>query len=262
MISVNSEKIEPTKFSDQTSQVWNVKGINQPTAFVVWKFELESEFMVLAQLKTLLDSRDIRATLHMPYLPYARQDKPVSNDTTFALSTFAKLLNSLNFNGVFAIDPHSEIPKELIKNFTPIQPINYIHIAAQHTNSDIYCYPDTGALKKYSKYVDSKKFVYGEKVRNQQTGKIESMKLIGDVKDKSVLIIDDIIDGGGTFCWMAQLLYENGASEVNLYGTHGIFSKGIKPLRDAGIKRIFTMDGEVSDYRNNIAYKSTENTEL
>jgi len=262
MISVNGEKINVTKFSDQTSQVWNVSGISGLTAVVVWNFELESEFLHLAQLKTLLDKKGIRATLHMPYLPYARQDKPVNNQNTFALITFAKLINDLKFEAVFAVDPHSEVPKELIKNFTPIIPFNYIRIAEIHTQSDVMCFPDKGAMTKYGKYFKPERYVYGEKVRNQQTGKLEDMKLVGDVKDKNVLIVDDICDGGGTFCWMAQLLYDAGAKSVNLYTTHGIFSKGLRPLREAKIERIFTKDGEISEYHKHIVYKPMENTEL
>ena len=261
MISLNGEKLNATKFPDQTSQVWKVNGLTGLTANVVWEFELESEFMHLAQLKTLLDAKGVKATLHLPYLPYARQDKLVSNSSTFALTTFAILLNSLKFEQVFCLDPHSKVARELIKNFTGIIPIRYIEIAIKHTQPDVVCYPDIGALQKYSKYI-TKSYVYGEKVRNQQTGKIESMNLVGNVKDKSVLIIDDIIDGGGTFCWMAQLLYENGAKDVNLYGTHGIFSKGLKPLYESSINRIFTRNGEITEYKNNICYKNMENTEL
>jgi ribose-phosphate pyrophosphokinase len=262
MISVNGEKINVTRFPDNTSQVWQISGINTTSAKVVWEYDLESEFMQLAQLKTLLDSRSIKATLYMPFLPYSRQDKPVSNDATFGLVTFARLLNSLNFEAVFTLDAHSGVAKELIKNLNDMVPVNYVKIAEIHTNSDVVCYPDKGALQKYSGKVSEKPFVFGEKVRDQQTGKIQDMKLVGGVKGKKVLIVDDIIDGGGTFCWMSQLLYNNGASEVNLYGTHGIFSKGLGPLRDAGIKRIFTRKGEISDYQGNICYKPNETSQL
>ena len=122
MISVNGEKVNPTLFPDQTSQVWQIKGLNKLTAKVTWEYECEQEFMHLAQLKTLLDFRAIKSTLELPYLPYARQDKPVRNDNTFALVTFANLLNSLKFDQVFSIDPHSDVAKELIKNFTGVMP--------------------------------------------------------------------------------------------------------------------------------------------
>jgi len=61
------------------------------------------------------------------------------------------------------------------------------------------------------------------------------------------MIVDDICDGGATFILLAKELYAAGAKEVNLFVTHGIFSKGLIPLYEAGIKRIFTQDGEASE---------------
>jgi phosphoribosylpyrophosphate synthetase len=67
---------------------------------------------------------------------------------------------------------------------------------------------------------------------------------VGDCKDKRVLIVDDICDGGKTFELLAKDLYNAGAEEVNLFVTHGLFSKGLIPLKLAGIKRIFTNKGQ------------------
>lgn len=256
MISLNGVVIKPTLFSDQTSQVWKVpaEAFSAAGASITWDFEQESEFMQLAQLKTLLDKKNIPANLIMKYLPYARQDKEVSNESTFGLITFSRLLNSLNFKEVVAIDPHSEAPYELIKNFTSINPNVALEVATQLTEADLYCYPDKGAVTKYTKMYYHP-YVYGKKIRNQSTGAIESLKLEGDVKGKRVLIVDDICDGGGTFSWMASLLYDSGAKEVNLFVSHGIFSKGLKPLKEAKIERIFTKEGEVSEYQKHICYE-------
>lgn len=64
------------------------------------------------------------------------------------------------------------------------------------------------------------------KARNVQTGEITGTEVYGDVKDKVVLIIDDICDGGRTFIELGKVLKERGASKVILYVTHGIFSQG------------------------------------
>ena len=65
-----------------------------------------------------------------------------------------------------------------------------------------------------------------------------------DIQNKTILIIDDICDGGMTFKLTAERLKELGAKEVHLYVTHGIFSKGLETLRESGIDRIFTRKGE------------------
>jgi phosphoribosylpyrophosphate synthetase len=111
------------------------------------------------------------------------------------------------------------------------------------TESSVACYPDKGARVKYTDFYNLPS-IHGNKIRNQDTGHIEQYDLFGNCEGKRILIVDDICDGGATFVLLADQLYANGAEEVNLFVTHGIFSKGLKPLRNAGIKRIFTNKGE------------------
>lgn len=118
MIFLNGNLIEPTLFPDNTSQVWKIaprwRRLNRN--IVKWEFSNEGEFLQLAQLKMLLDRWDNKADLIISYLPYGRQDKVVSNFNTFALHTFCKLLNTLNFKSVLLKDPHSDLPVHLINN--------------------------------------------------------------------------------------------------------------------------------------------------
>lgn len=251
MILLNGYEVKPTFFPDGTSQVWKLnprmfKSYSSWGNEIEWRFEDEGEFMHLAQLKTLVEQVHPLWTLHLPYIPYARQDKEIHNEQTFALRVFAKLLNSLEFQHVTCCDPHSECAYNLINNVVEHYPRQQIEAAFVNTYSDIVCYPDEGARIKYLKALDACRFqhIYGEKERDQLTGHITHYKLEGDPKGKRVLIIDDICDGGMTFILLAKELIEKGAKEVNLFVSHGIFSKGIQILKDAGIKRIFTREGE------------------
>ena len=247
MISINGQKLETTYFPDGTTQVWKLSEsiLNKSCAWVAWKFSSETEFLQLAQLKTLLDSRNIKTSLTLTYLPYGRQDKEVSNNSTFALHTFAKLLNSLEFSDVFCNDPHSEVASKLINNFYPVYPIDEVCRVAKLVESNTLCYPDKGAVSKYTKVFDFS-YIYGEKVRDQSTGNILNYKLVGDPAGKNILIVDDICDGGMTFILLTKDLLVAGAKSVTLFVTHGIFSKGVKVLLNAGIQRIFTQDGEMT----------------
>jgi len=250
MIKLNGNPINITIFSDKTSQVWKLPEeiLNETNyAHITWEFEYEGEFMHLAQLKSLLDSHGLRTDLVISYLPYARQDKAISNSATFALYPFAKLLNTLKFNKVILKDPHSAIAESLIDNSSVEYPIKIINQIFIETKSDIMCFPDKGAKEKYGSLFPNIKALYGEKQRNPSTGWIESYELIGDPRDQSVLIVDDIIDGGMTFILLTKQLLKSGAREVNLYVSHGIFSKGFQPLKEVGINRIFTADGEVNN---------------
>lgn len=256
MIKLNGTPINITMFSDHTSQVWKLpENLLNSTNWcnITWQFENEGEIMHLAQLKCLLFNNDIEATLILPYLPYARQDKKVSNSTTFALSVFAHIINDMGFKKIIIDDPHSHIALELIKNSYAAYPIKEINEVFKLTRSDLVCYPDKGALTKYTEVYEYP-YVYGEKVRDQLTGNIISYQVVGDSKDKNVLICDDLVDGGATFKILAEYLLGNGAKEVNLFTTHGIFSKGLKTLTDSGITGIFTKNGKVSEVNGELVY--------
>jgi len=256
MILINGLPLNITLFPDNTSQVWKIPEeiLKSNKVEVTWKFLHESEFLHLAQLKSLLDKHQISTVLNITYLPYARQDKEVTNTSTFALRTFANLLNSLRFNKVIVLDPHSSIALDLIANSDYTYPITTLLKVIDSMEVDLFCYPDKGAVSKYVQAYDFH-YIYGEKVRDQLTGNITSYKLIGDPKDKKVLIVDDICDGGMTFKLLTKDLLAAGAKEVNLFVTHGIFSKGLKTLKESGIKQIFTQDGEAKEYQNQIIYR-------
>jgi ribose-phosphate pyrophosphokinase len=255
MIYLNDQLIVPTLFPDGTSQIWKLPEslLKSHKYDVEWVFSHEGEFMHLAQLKDLLNIYQLNTKLTLKYLPYARQDKQFGNDKTFALRTFARLLNSLEFDYVAISDPHSNM-FDLIYNSHPYYPTDIIHRIGLMLGTAIVCYPDKGALDKYSKEYPFA-HIHGEKVRDQLTGNITNYKLIGSPDNKNVLVVDDICDGGMTFKLLAKELYDADAKEVNLFVTHGIFSKGLKTLKEAGIKRIFTADGEVFEDHNGLSYR-------
>lgn len=256
MIMLNGEIIEVTQFPDGTTQVWKLSPdlINKSHHKIVWNFSHEAEILYLAQLKALLDLDAQKTELEIQYLPYARQDKSISNDATFALRPFCAILNSLKFDQITIYDPHSSIATDLINNSKAIYPVEQVAKAIKITESNLVCYPDKGARTRYSSIYpfDS---IYGEKVRNQQTGNISSYQVVGDPKGKRILIIDDICDGGATFVYLVKELLSKGAETVSLFVTHGLFTKGLASLNQSGIKRIFTKEAEVFEYQNQISYK-------
>jgi ribose-phosphate pyrophosphokinase len=253
MIRLNGVTIPITMFPDKTSQVWklNMDLLKYIEVIVDWEFEHEGEIVHLAQLKDLLDSHARLSSLKISYLPYARQDKAVTNNSTFALHSFTKLLNVLNFRTIEIVDVHSDVATSLITNSYNYIPHKVIKNIYTITTSNIICYPDFGARHRYLEEHSYGNCLldinscFGKKVRDQSTGEIVNYTVDGEVKHKKVLIVDDICDGGATFILLTKELLTAGAKEVNLYVTHGIFSKGIKVLKDAGVKRIFTIKGEV-----------------
>lgn len=247
MIRLNGSQIVPTIFPDKTSQVWKIDAKLERVNTINWDFENEQEFLHVAQLVDLLRTMSHeRITLIIPYFPYARQDKEVSNKSTFALRTFCKLLKTLDVNDIITYDLHSDVAKEYLPNLTDVSPLTAIDRAIMYTNPDYVVYPDKGAKARYTKHVDTKS-VSINKVRNQSTGELQIIGLNEDIDltNKKVLIVDDICDGGGTFILATNLLKEKGTKEVNLYTTHGIYSKGLTILKSCGINRVFNIKGEM-----------------
>lgn len=187
--------------------------------------------------------------LFLPYLPYSRQDRPNPEDRTepLSLKVMGNLLNSANFEKVITLDVHSDAAFSCVNNLVNI-PIEYIipsHLASEQT----LVIPDIGAQKRLKRCLSSfKDHVIALKDRDMNTGMVTINGLIGDVYGKSCFIVDDICDGGATFIQLAQVLKEKGATSVELFVTHGVFTKGTQRLRVAGINRIHTTDSFIQRY--------------
>lgn len=262
MLYLNGVAITPTLFPDNTSQVWKLPEhlLSGDIAWVTWEFEHEGELMHLAQLKDLIDGGYNKYNLHMPFLPYARQDKILSNYSTFALRTFSHLINMMRFDGVNSLDVHSDVAHQFIINFGNESPIQEVGRIVQEVNPSLLCFPDEGARNRYDNMIGLRELasVYGTKARDPETGYIRYTNIGGAVNaiaGSSILIVDDICDGGMTFKLLTKLLEPFCPKEVHLYTTHGIFSKGLRTLRESGINRIFTRLGEASEVQGNICYK-------
>ena len=257
MLKLNGVEITPTIFPDKTSQIWKVNpALFKFSSYVIlWEFESEGEIMHLAQLVDLIrkcsTERVPQIVLWMPYLPYARQDKEISNESTFALRSFAAIIEKFRFSGITVTDAHSDVVKELFWGMTIQYPMSIMQVAYLDTMSQVTFYPDKGAMRKYGnrfeKFPFGENYTFGEKVRDPESGQLKSYELDDPerVKDKNVLIIDDICDGGGTFILAYKALKEAGAREVNLFTTHGLYTAGTEVLFYAGFSRIFNRKGEV-----------------
>lgn len=235
--------VVPTIFPDNTSQCWHLPEeiIESLNLKITWNFEAERELIDLLSLTKLLSST-ANKHLHIPYLPYARQDKSVKNDSTFNLHILAELLNLCNFNLVTAVDVHNYLESiVLIKNLNIISMEKQINKLMN--DYDCVLYPDDGAKIRYSNKIKGTQQFTCIKERDQTTGKILSHKCpnLNYPMVNSVLIVDDICDGGATFINVAKMLKEQKKDfKIGLFVTHGIFNKGKQVLHDAGIDNIYT----------------------
>lgn len=246
------KKITPTVFPDGCSQVWQIENFKPHGGIEIkWSFESEPEFIQLLQLVQLtkIENGFIKQ-LHIPYMPYARQDKNISNNGTFGKSTFmnALELTLIPVHIIFTYDIHSIDSN--IARLKNIRPDHFLKVIA-HSAPDVLLFPDESAMKRYQKlFEDDKEFLmipkmYAVKKRNQKTGEITSYEIYrykDFIEGNKVLIMDDLCDGGATFVQAATELQKLGVYDIELCVSHGVFSKGLKPLEDAGIKHFYTTD--------------------
>ncbi len=261
-----AQKVVPTMFPDGTSQIWklDLDGYKSGSVKIVWDFEKEAELIWVNQLIALLVSADIAIDeLYIPYLPYARQDKGVSNTTTFAKSVFLKSLLTDSVGKLTTLDVHSE--HAAIKSYSA-KP--YINKAILEFKPDVLVFPDAGAYERYHSQIEPRDVavLVLDKVRDQATGAITSLTLdeqktssvlIANQKQQQyrMLIIDDICDGGATFNNAALFLHEKYHCEIALYVTHGIFSKGYEGMINAGIKQFYSTQSLI---KNTAGYELQE----
>ncbi|MEO0413632.1 MAG: ribose-phosphate diphosphokinase, partial [Verrucomicrobiota bacterium] len=207
-------------------------------AFLTSSDEILKLMMVTDAIRRANSSAKIR--LEIPYLPYARQDRVCNPGEALGVRVIADLINRLNFEQVVLFDPHSDVAGALIERVSIRSQEDLVRPLVPLFSEvlPILIAPDAGAEKKVLKVaqmMDDQTGVIVEvlcasKRRDTRTGQISETTLHGSVEGRPVLIIDDICDGGRTFIELAKVLKRQGATQIYLYVTHGIFSKGLEVL--------------------------------
>lgn len=191
--------------------------------------------------------------LFMPYVPYGRQDRVCDVGESFSLKAFAGIINSLNFNEVHVVDPHSHVTGAVFDNIKVTNQfdivskwIDFINMVSEDGKNTRFVSPDAGANKKTSEiagFFNHEDFVRADKLRDLTNGNIkETIVYADDLKGKTIICCDDICDGGRTFIELAKVCKAKGAEKFVLFVTHGVFSKGMGALVEGGVDKIWTTD--------------------
>ena len=255
MIWVNGKKIEQDHFSAGELKI-KLFGCDKERMDIVWHYENDAELFTIMCIRDYYASH--KAILYIPYLPHARMDRVKNPEDVFTLRTFARVINSMDFERVYVWDAHSNVGPALINRCHDVNALTWIQEAITQLGyaKDNIClfFPDKGAQKRYGGMFPDYKQAFGIKNRNWETGKIEGYMIIGEdnVKDNHILIIDDICSYGNTFVKAAEALHEAGANGIDLYVTHceeavvrgDVFKCGL-------IDKVFTTDSLVRSEETN-----------
>jgi ribose-phosphate pyrophosphokinase len=171
-----------------------------------------------------------RITAVIPYFGYARQDRKSASRTPITAKLVANLITVAGADRILTMDLHAgqiqgffDIPvDDLTSRVTFAKDINK---NIDTTEGTVFVSPDAGGVVRARKFAD----MFGGDIaivdkRRPAAGKSEVMNLIGEVTGKHAILVDDIVDSGGTLCNAAKAIMDAGALSVRAYITHGVLS--------------------------------------
>ncbi len=188
-----------------------------------------------------------RITAVIPYFGYARQDRKDQPRVALSAKLMANLISTAGTDRILTMDLHSpsiqgffDIPFDHLYSL----PIFVDYIIKRKNEIPVVVAPDIGSSKRARSYanrinsdlavVDKKRF---------GPNKIEAVTLIGEVKDRDVVLVDDIIDTAGTICCAADLLKKSGAKDIFSVCTHSILSNNaIDKIEKSALLKVITCD--------------------
>ena len=190
-----------------------------------------------------------RITAVLPFYPYSRQDKKGLPREPISARLIGDMFVAAGVDRLVSIDLHSQ----QIQGFVD-QPFD--HLTAMPLFVDYFkekfkdpisiISPDAGGVKRattFAKHLEAYVGFVHKKRDPKIHNEVKSFTVIGEVEDRHAILLDDIIDTGGTIAAASRILKERGAKSVNVAATHGIFSDGsVEKLQDAPIDKIIVTD--------------------
>lgn len=249
--------LEASKFSDGEVSIFVKETVRGRDVFIIQSTSTPANDNLM-ELLIIIDAMKRasagRITAVIPYFGYARQDRKARPRDPITAKLVADLLQSAGADRVLTMDLHA--PQ--IQGFFDI-PLDHLFgapILTQHFKkkfADLTCdekdelvvvSPDVGSVgraRTIAQRLNAKLAIVDK--RRPKANAIEIMNVIGDIKDKTCLMVDDMIDTAGTICQGAQALIDNGAKEVYACCTHAVLSgPAVERLQASPIKELVCLD--------------------
>ena len=203
------------------------------------------ELLLMIDAAKRASARKVVAVI--PYFGFARQDRKDRPRVSIGAKLTTNLLVAAGVDRIVTMDLHSD----QIQGFVDI-PVDHLYassifvpyLQSLNLGEITMASPDTGGAKRAAAYA---KFLNTDLVicfkQREKAGAIQKMQVIGDVKGKDVILVDDIIDTAGTICKAAELMMEQGANSVRAVCTHAVFSgNAMERISNSALKEVITAD--------------------
>lgn len=234
------------KFSDDELFVRFNESVRGQVVILIGKIHMpyENFFELLMTVDAARRSSAKEVILVIPYLPHSRQERRDGQRTAISSRMVADMIQFMGADRIVTLDLHTNAIEGFYK--IPVDSLSSLRLFLDHikqSNSDnlCLCSPDFGGIKRVKQY--KKKLDADLVVMNKERLKanaVSSMEIIGEVSNKNVIIIDDLVDTAGTLCKAADVLMEHGARSVKAYCTHGILSgRALENLNQSKMEKLF-----------------------
>ena len=229
-----------TTFADGETSVEFLENVRGEDVFIIQPTSTpvnDSLMELMVMIDAVKRSSAKRITAVIPYFGYARQDRKSASRTPITAKLVADLLQTAGAHRVLTMDLHAgqiqgffDIPVDDLTSRVVFakdikRTLGIIDDPDVNQAATVFVSPDAGGAVRARKFADmfNGDIAIVDK-RRPEAGKSEVMALIGDVKDKHAILVDDIIDSGGTLCNAAKAIMDAGALSVRAYITHGVLS--------------------------------------
>ena len=239
------------KFSDGEIYIEINENIRGNSIFIIQSISSPANdnlMELLLCIDALKRSSAKNITAVIPYFGYARQDRKVVPRTSISAKLVSNLITKAGADRIVTVDLHAG----QIQGFFDIPvdnlfatPIFARHIKKKINKKNIICVaPDVGGVERaraLGRKLDVELAIIDK--RRPSPGKSQVMNVIGNVKGKTCIIVDDIIDSGGTIVNAAAALIKREAKEVHVYVTHGVLSgEAVEKIKKSRIKNLVVTD--------------------
>ena len=221
---------------------------------------------LLVTLDALRRGSARRVTAVVPYFGYARQDRKSSPRSPISAKLVANLITIAGADRLLTLDLHAG----QIQGFFDI-PVDNLYAEPVFTkdirdrfdnNHTMVVSPDVGGVvraRAIAKRIDADLAIIDK--RRERAGESEVVNIIGDVKDRRCILIDDIVDSAGTLCNAAQALKDAGAESVTAYVTHGVLSGGaVARVSSSPMETLVTTDSIMATEAVRVAHNISQLT--
>ncbi len=249
-LKINPGRVELSKFSDGETSIKILENVRGKDVFIVQSTSQPANDYII-ELILMLDAfkraSAHRVTVVMPYYGYSRQERKVEPRVPISAKAVARIIESMGTDRILCMDLHADP----IQGFFDI-PVDHLFSAPVlvdyfndlKLNNVIVVSPDTGGTERarfFAKQLDTEIAIIDK--RRERANYSEVMNIVGDVKNKNCILLDDMIDTGGTICKAAESILNHGAQSVRAVATHGVFSgNAMQNLQDSVLKEVVITD--------------------